>query len=499
MNHTRLTISALLLCMAFSANAQKTETVSHLQQQLHSEQSSATKLTQHYLTRIDALNDNYRAVMAINNNALHDAQRLDNLAREGQWQGPLHGMAVLVKDNIAVANMATTAGALALAQNVSSADAQVISQLRSAGAIILGKANLSEWANFRSNSSSSGWSTLGGQTANAVDATRSPCGSSSGSAVAVKLGFAPLALATETDGSIVCPAATNGVYALKPSYGQVSRVGVVPLAESQDTVGVMANSLADVLLATQVIAAPDAQDQNHHAFRTINYTEVKPSKAKELTLGYVDYSHFTAETQAVFKKQLKQLERHGIKLIELPQADLGSMYRQEFQVLLYEFKRDVNAYLAATPAQVKVKTLSQLIAFNEQHQDRTMPYFGQELLHQANAIDLQAQREDYLEASQQYRLTARNALQHWFTANQLDAIISPTNSPAWKIDKINGDHYLGGASTLAAVAGTLHITLPLADVQGLPVGFSVMANVGGDEQAIAAAKTIDSLLEHTSL
>jgi amidase/aspartyl-tRNA(Asn)/glutamyl-tRNA(Gln) amidotransferase subunit A len=483
----------LLLCtlIIFNVKAKELKTIDEIHNAYQSQAINAEQLTQSYITRIKKLNPQYNAVISIEPTALNQAKALDELAAKGAWAGPLHGIPVLLKDNIETkGTLATTAGSLALKNNITDSDAFVVKQLRDAGAIILGKTNLSEWANFRSSYSSSGWSAVGGQTNNAHDATRNPCGSSAGSAVAVALNFAPIALGTETDGSITCPASVNGVYAIKPSMGQVSRAGVVPLSSSQDSVGPMAHSFADVLTVLNVLQGEDKNDSSTKGFK-LKSPKVKSTQS--LTIGALPSDKFTVETQHLYAKQLNILKQAGHKIVNIKVTDnLDTLFADEYYILLYDFKAEINHYLANTPEQVTVKSLKDLIHYNIEHKDAEMPYFEQDILLQAHAVDL-TEKQKYQQTKQRYRALATVAISNLYKNNQLDIVIAPTVSPAWKTDLINGDNFNGSSSSLSAIAGTTHITLPVGKVSGLPVGLSIIANKDNEKAAYSYAKIIDNV------
>ena len=475
-----------------AANNTELKTISDIHSAYKNNSTTAEQLTRTYIDRINALNPKYNAVISIEPTAIEQAKQLDALFKAGKWAGPLHGIAVLLKDNIeTTGTLPTTAGSLALKNNITNKDAFVVKQLRQAGAIILGKANLSEWANFRSSYSSSGWSAIGGQTHNAHDVTRNPCGSSSGSAVAVALNFAPIALGTETDGSITCPASVNGVYAIKPSMGQVSRAGVVPLSSSQDSVGPMAHSLKDALAVLSVIQGEDPNDVSTlNVNRKLDSIAPKPS----LRIGALPASKFTVETQKLYAKQLQALKDGGHTVVNVEvKDDLSTLYVDEYAILLYDFKAEINHYLSQTPTQVTVKSLDDLIAFNTANKKQEMLYFEQDILQQANAVDL-SEKQQYQKTKARYQALANRAISNLYRNNKLDIVIAPTVSPAWKTDLINGDNFKGSSSSLPAIAGTTHITLPVGKVSHLPVGLSVIANQNAEAAAYAYAAIIDNVL-----
>ncbi|MBQ4859597.1 amidase family protein [Pseudoalteromonas sp. MMG007] len=486
------TFSLLSVLAIFNAKAQELKTIDEIHSAYKNNLVNSQQLTQRYIDRINKINPQYNAVISVDPTAIAQAKTLDGLATKGTWAGPLHGIPVLLKDNIeAKGPLPTTAGSLALKNNVTNSDAFVVKQLRNAGAIILGKANLSEWANFRSSYSSSGWSAVGGQTHNAHDITRNPCGSSAGSAVAVALNFAPIALGTETDGSITCPASVNGVYAIKPSMGQVSRNGVIPLSSSQDTVGPMAHTLKDALLVMAVLQGEDKNDVSTHEF-VLNSKELTAKIT--LKIGALPSDKFTIQTQQLYTKQINALKQAGHTVTEIEVTDnLDTLFADEYYILLYDFKAEINHYLSNTPKKVKTKSLEALINFNNQNNETEMPYFGQDILTQSLAIDL-TNKDKYQRIKTRYRALAKSAITNLYKNNDIDIVIAPTVSPAWKTDLINGDNFKGSSSSLPAIAGSTHITLPVGKVSNLPVGLSIIANINQEQAAYTYADIIDKTL-----
>jgi amidase len=421
----------------------------------------ARELTERYLARIHAVDPALRAVIEINPDALSIAAELDR----GPRRGPLHGMPILLKDNIDTADrMQTTAGSLALVDAAKPKDAGVVERLRAAGAVILGKTNLSEWANFRSSKSVSGWSGRGGQTHNPYALDRNPCGSSSGSGVAVSANLCAAAVGSETDGSVVCPASMNGIVGIKPTLGLLSGRGIIPIAHSQDTAGPMARTVRDAAILLSAMA------EGPHA--AADYTQFLDANGlRGAHIGVTrKFFGFHVEVDRVMESCLAQMKSMGAIIVD--PADLPSHGRydtNENVVLQYEFKTDLNAYLAARGVKL---TLETLIAFNETHKREEMPYFGQELFQdseQRGTLNDVA----YLSAQSTNRRLARaEGIDAVIKKYKVDAIVAPTAGPAWLIDWVTGDHDLGGCSTPAAVAGYPHITVPAGFVHGLPVGIS---------------------------
>jgi amidase len=454
-------------------------TIAQLQQAMQTGLITAESLAKQYLERIERLDQKgpaLNSVIEINPQALELARALDQQRRAGKLRGPLHGIPILLKDNIDTGDrMQTTAGSLALAGAPAPRDAFAAQQLRAAGALILGKTNLSEWANFRASHSTSGWSGRGGLTRNPYALDRNPCGSSSGSGVAVAANLCAAAIGTETDGSIVCPSSTNGIVGLKPTLGLVSRSGIIPIAHSQDTAGPMTRTVADAALLLGALAGPDPGDPATASCPPVpDYAAaLDPGGLKGARLGVArNLFGFSEGVDKLMEESLAALRDLGAELVdpvELP--NLGKYDDAELEVLLFEFKADLNAYLAGR-AGAPVHSLAELIAFNEAHQEQELPYFGQDLLVKAQARgDLSS--PEYLQALEKnHRLSRAEGIDALLAAQRLDALVAPTGGPAWLTDLVNGDHFGGGCSTPAAVAGYPHITVPAGFIRGLPVGIS---------------------------
>jgi amidase len=444
---------------------------------------TALQVTQAYLRRIAALDDagpTLSAVIEVNPAAEGIARQLDEQGGRGTL-GPLHGVPVLLKANIDTADaMATSAGSLALAEHRAHTDATIVAKLRSAGAVILGKTNMSEWANFRSTSSTSGWSSVGGQTRNAYVLDRNPCGSSSGSAVAVAARLAPLAVGTETDGSIVCPAAANGVVGIKPAIGTVSAVGIVPIAHSQDTAGPLARTAADAALLLSVLAEPDAAVPLQAA------TDVAG-----LRVGVVrDYAGAGGNSvvEDAFAEARRRLENAGVVLVDPVHAALPVAVRDaELTILLAEFRDDLGRYLARV--EHGPTTLDALIAFNTERAAEVMPHFGQELLLAARAGPGTGSA-DYV-AAQASVTEARAALAALFAEQRLDALIAPTNGRAWRTDYAAGDAFGTSSSSIAAVTGYPSVTVPVLLIGELPLGVSLIGKPGGEARLLALGAALE--------
>ena len=422
-------------------------------------------------------NSKLHAVIALNPHALADARALDAERQAGKVRGPLHGVSILLKDNIESADdTATTAGSLALKDNVTNRDAPLVKRLTDAGMVILGKTNLSEWANIRSNHSISGWSAVGGTVRNPYVLDRSACGSSSGSGAAVAAGLAPAAIGTETDGSITCPAAINGLVGLKPTVGLVSRTHIVPISHSQDTAGPMTRTVTDAALVLTAIAGSDSADpatKEADARKTDYAKGLSKDALKGVTLAVARfYTGYSPGTDAVFEQALKDLKAQGATLVDVKDFDEGPIGKAEGVVLYTELKVDLNAYLASTdPAKVKTRTLEDLIAFNKAT-PKEMEWFGQESFEKAQATKGYDDPEYIKAAADAKRLAGPEGIDKILKDTGAIAIVAPTTGPAWTIDPLNGDHYGGSSTTLPAVAGYPHLTVPMGAVGGLPVGLS---------------------------
>lgn len=458
--------------------------LTELQARMTSGALTAAALTQAYLERIEALDLSgpcLHAVIETNPDALAIAEALDAERRAGKVRGPLHGIPILVKDNFDTGDrMQTTAGSLALVGSPARRDAFVVRRLRAAGAVLLGKANLSEWANFRSTRSVSGWSSRGGLTRNPHALDRSACGSSSGSAAAVAAGLCAAALGTETDGSIICPAQTNGIVGLKPTLGLLSRSGIIPIAHSQDTAGPMARTVTDAALLLGVLTGIDRRDpatrsSRGHARR--DYTRfLDPSGIQGARIGVARaMAGKDPHVLAVFDASLEVLRRLGAVLVDpadVPNYD--AFGPSELEVLYSEFKADLGAYLAARGRTSRVHSLAEVMRFNEEHRDRVMPFFGQERMQTAQEKG-PLTRRGYLRAlSRNHRLTRRQGIDAVVRKHRLEALVVPSGGPAWLIDLANGDprSWDMESTSPAAVAGYPHLTVPGGYVFGLPVGLS---------------------------
>ena len=464
-------------------------TIANLGRELAARTLTAAELTAFYLARIDTLNPGLHAVITVAPEAPAEAAASDARRAAGSVLGPLDGMPVLIKDNVAAAGLPATAGSPAL-QHAAAADAFLVARLRAAGAVILGKANLSEWANFRSRPSSSGLSTLGGQAVNPHGTGRSPSGSSSGSAVAVAAGLAPLAVGTETDGSIVSPAGACGVVGVKPTLGLISRSGIVPISAAQDTAGPMTRTVADAAVLLAAMAGADPADTatgraGPEATDYPAYLDAAALAGARLGVWRAGSAQADASTLAVLEAALAMLGGEGAQVvdpIELPDTDKIS--EPEFAALTHEFKHDINAYLAGLAGEHPAD-LAGLIAFNNRNAAEVLTHFGQELFEAAEATTGDLSDPGYLEARSAASRIARSGLDAAFTGHNLDAVIALTGHPAWLTDHILGDYHGWGTSGPAAVSGYPAITVPAGLVSGLPVGLSFIGPAWSEPRLIA--------------
>jgi len=475
--------------------------IAALQAAMASGELTARRLVERYLERIDALDQvgpTLRSVIETNPEALEIADALDRERAANGPRGPLHGVPILLKDNIGTADqMETTAGSLALVGARPTRDAFVAARLRAAGAILLGKANMSEWANFRSTHSSSGWSARGGQARNPYALDRTPCGSSSGSASAVAASLVAAALGSETDGSILCPAGMNGVVGIKPTVGLTSRAGVVPISHSQDTVGPFGRTVADAAALLGALTGVDPDDaatlasDGHAETDYTQFLDANALRGARIGVPRKVYTGYSEKADAVFNAAIEALKAAGAEVIdpaEIPTSQQISASESELTVLLYEFKADLNAYLANLGPDAPIHTLAELIAFNEAHAGQELPYFGQELLVMAEAKGPMTE-EEYLKAlAEDQRLARDEGIDAVMEQYHLDALCMPTCGPAWKIDLIAGDPGGGGgASTAAALAGYPAISVPAGHTYGLPIGVAFVGRAFSEARLVALA------------
>lgn len=472
------------------------KSIAQLQADMTSGAVTSEQIVQAYLGRIERIDrdgPHLNSVLALNPNALEQARALDAERAAGRVRGPLHGIPILLKDNIESADpMPTTAGSLALADNLTNRDAPLVARLRAAGAVILGKTNLSEWANIRSSASSSGWSAVGGLTRNPYALDRNACGSSSGSGAAAAASLAAIAIGTETDGSITCPSAINGLVGIKPTVGLVSRTHIVPISHSQDTAGPMGRSVSDVAAVLSVIAGADPADPataEADAHRADYVAALNANALQGRRIGVVRFmAGFSPQVDEVFDRAVSHMREAGAEIVEITERPSGmsGIDADELTVLLAELRSDLNTYLATTPEAIRTRTLADVIAFNLRTPAETA-LFGQDLFERAEAtqgVDDPAYRTALARA----RPAARAAIDEMMRTHRVDALVAPTLGPAWTTDIINGDHFVGGgASQLPAVSGYPHITVPMGQVGGLPVGLSLFAEAWSEAKLLAFA------------
>jgi amidase len=470
-------------------------TVENMSQALAAGSLTAAELADFYLARIDAINPGLRAVIAVNPDAAGEAAASDTRRAAGRSRGPLEGVPVLVKDNVAVSGLPATAGSPALLA-ATATDAFLVGRLRAAGAVILGKANLSEWANFRSRPSSSGLSTLGGQAVNPHGSGRSPSGSSSGSAVAVAAGLAPLAIGTETDGSIVSPAGACGVVGIKPTLGLVSRTGIVPISAAQDTAGPMARTVADAAALLTAIAGADLADPASAAAasQATDYTaflDAGAAAGARLGVWRAGSAPADSATLAVLDAALAVLRGQGAELVDpIELADADKLAEPEFAAMTHEFKHDINSYLAGLGGEHPAD-LEGLIEFNNRNAAEVLNHFGQELFEAAQATSGDLSDSGYLEARAAATRIARSGLDAALGVHRLDAVIALTGHPAWLTDHVLGDYHSWGTSGPAAVSGYPSITVRAGLVRGLPVGISFIGPAWSEPRLIALAHAFE--------
>ena len=455
-------------------------------------------LTRAYLKRIADVDDGgpkLASVIELNDRAEDEARALDAERRAGKVRGPLHGIPVLIKDNVDVAGMVNSAGSLALADHKPKADAFVVARLREAGAVVLGKTNLSEWANFRSTRSSSGWSSRGGQTRNPYVLDRNPCGSSSGTGTAIAASLGAIGVGTETDGSIICPASVNGLVGLKPTVGLVSRSGIIPISISQDTAGPMSRTVADAALLLTAMAAVDKADPAGAAAagKFADYTTfLKADAVKGKRFGVLRQAmgyHRDVDTSATAAFDV--LRKAGAEVIDVKVPTYNDWNDAEFAVLLYEFKDGLNTYLKSSGS--PHASLEALIAWNKANADRVMPIFGQEIFEQAQAKGPLSDAA-YLKARDgARRMAGRDGLVATLDRHKLDALIAPSMSPAWPTDHVLGDHFVGAGYGIAAVAGTPSLTVPIGDIRGLPLGLTFMGRAYSEGELIGFGYALEQL------
>ncbi len=481
------------------------KSVTELLADLAHKKITAEALTRAYLARIEAVDVDgpaLRSIIALNPHAIEDARRSDSERASGKSGGPLRGIPVLIKDNIETADgTATTAGSEALAFNIARRNAPLVERLIDAGAIILGKTNLSEWANFRSSNSISGWSAVGGLVKNPYVLDRNACGSSSGTGAAIAASLAAAGVGTETDGSVTCPSSVNGLVGIKPTVGLVSRTYVVPISHNQDTPGPMGRSVADVAALLNVMAGTDPNDpatKNADRYKRDYVAALSNASLKGKRLGVMRYAvaGVGPATGAVFARAVALLKAQGAVIVELsdfkPNAQLGDA---EMTVLLTDVKTDLNAYLASTPPTVRTRTLSEVIDFNRSH-PRELRLFGQDLFEKAEATEGTGAASYRKARALCLRYARIEGIDRLIARNKLDALIAPTAGPAWRTDVVDGDNASGSAGSLPAVAGYPHLTVPMGYVTGLPVGLSFIGRAWSEATLLALGAAYERVAQH---
>jgi len=475
-------------------------TISDLQEGLKSGKFTARSLVEKYWIRISDIDMRddpghpvLNSIIEMNPEALAVADKFDQERKSGKVRGPLHGIPILIKDNIATDDrMMSTAGSLALVGAKVAKDSGVVQKLRAAGAIILGKTNLSEWANMRSSHSTSGWSGRGGQTKNPYALDRNPCGSSSGTGAAISANLAAVGIGTETDGSIVCPSSANGLAGIKPTVGLISRAGIIPISHSQDTAGPMCRTVRDAALLLGALAGIDPDDEATSASAgksQADYTQFcDPGGLKGARIGVArKYFGFNDAVDALMERSLDVLRKQGATLVDPADIDsFGKFDDTEMLVMLYEFKAGLNAYLAHLTSS-PVRTLKDVIDFNERNREKEMPWFGQDLFIKAEAKGPLTEKEYTDALAKNHELARAEGIDALMAKHELDAIVAPTGSPAWLTDLVNGDHVAGGSSNAAAVAGYPNINVTAGFISGLPVGISFFGRAWSEPMLIKLA------------
>ena len=458
---------------------------------------TSEQLARAYVARIEAIDragPTLRSVISLNPSALADARRSDAERREGHIIGPLQGVPILIKDNIESADdVATTAGSLALAANVTGRDAPLVRRLRDAGAIILGKTNLSEWANIRSASSISGWSAVGGLTKNPYALDRNACGSSSGTGAGISANLAAAGIGTETDGSIVCPSSSNGLAGIKPTVGLVSRAGIIPISHSQDGAGPMCRTVRDAAILLGALTGVDPDDsataESAGKSQTDYAQHCDPNGLRGARIGVArKYFGFNDAVDALMEESLDVMKRQGATLVDPADIEtFGKFDDSELLVFMYELKADLNTYLSRLGTTAPVRTLKDIIAFNSRNREKEMPYFGQDLFLKAEEKGPLTEKA-YLDAlAKNHQLARTEGIDAIMDKHQLDALVAPTGGPAWLTDLVNGDHSAGGSSNAAAVAGYPNINVTAGSIFGLPVGISFFGRAWSEPTLIKLA------------
>ncbi len=512
---TVLVIDPLTACSGSKAHSAENKvkpfeldevSISELQQQMKSGKITSVELVQKYLKRIEEIDKNgptLKSVIEINPDALALAKQLDDERKTGKVRGLLHGIPILIKDNIDTGDrMKTSAGSLALTDFSAENDAFIVKKLRLAGAVLLGKTNLSEWANFRSTKSSSGWSGRGGQVRNPYCLDRSPCGSSSGTGVAVSANLCAVGIGTETDGSIVCPSGINGLVGIKPTVGLWSRSGIIPISHTQDTAGPMARTVSDATILLGALVDEDSTDEvtlkNPKPIADYTpYLNVEGLKGKRIGIAR-EFFGFHADVDRIVNEAIDKIKEAGAEIVDKLKLNGRSDWEAaEWEVLCYEFKNDLNRYFADHP-NAPVHSLKEMIDFNLKNRSTEMPWFDQEIFTICEEKgDLSEQA--YLDALRNSNGKAKEIINQLMTDHQLDALLAPTNGPAWTIDWVNGDHFGGGSSSPAAISGYPAITVPAGFVHGLPVGLTFFGLAWSEPLLIEIAYGFELLTKHRKL
>jgi amidase len=504
--------SAILVSQPLSAHAKESDnpgsampnlksfeleevTVAELQEGIRSGKYTSRSIAEKYLSRIAEIDKRtVNSIIEINPDAEAIAEAMDKERKSGKVRSPLHGIPILIKDNIDTADrMKTSAGSLALGQSTPPKDSFVAQRLREAGAVILGKTNLSEWANIRSNHSTSGWSGRGGLTRNPYALDRNPCGSSSGTGAAISANLAAIGIGTETDGSIVCPSNANSLVGIKPTLGLVSRSGIIPIAHSQDTAGPMCRTVADAALLLGALTGQDPRDKATSASLgkgLKDYTKfLDPNGLKGVRVGVArKFFGFSDRVDKLMNEAIEVMKRQGAILVDPADVPNSGKYDDsELTVLLYELKADLNAYLWSLGKIADVKSLKEIIDFNERNRDKEMPFFGQELFLKAQEKGPLTSKEYVNAVAKNHRLSRAEGIDAVMIKHRLDAIVAPTGGTPWVTDLVNGDHFSGGYSTPSAVAGYPHITVPAGYIHGLPVGISIFGRAWSEPTLIKIA------------
>jgi len=462
-------------------------TISEVHKLMEAGKLTAKSLVRNYIKRInkiDKAGPKINSIIELNPDALQIAENIDDERKNHKVRGPLHGIPILIKDNISSADkMMTTAGSLALEGYKAAQDAFIVRKLREAGAVILDKTNLSEWANFRSTRSTSGWSSRGGQTLNPYVLDRNPCGSSSGSAAAVTANLCIGTIGTETDGSIICPSQINSIVGIKPSIGLVSRMGIIPISHNQDTAGPMARTVEDAAIILSAIVGADTEDPStikHNIEIPSDYTEfLDINGLVEARIGVArNFFGRNEYVDQLMEKAMKKMKELGATIIDPSDiTTVNDLHEPEYEVLLYDFKHDMNEFLKNNVPDDFPQTLNELIQFNNRYKEKIMPYFGQEIFKMSEEKGPLSDEEYKTALEKCQRLSREEGIDKLINENQLDAIIAPSGGPAWIIDYINGDHSTGGSSSPSAVSGYSNITVPMGYIFGLPVGISFIGGL----------------------